>query len=637
MSEVRASAKRLSNPGGMAAAIFLAALLFAESLVAQTITRGPYLQFGTPSSVVVRWRTDIATNSRVRFGVNAASLTGTTDVATVTTEHEVKLSGLGAATQYFYSVGSTTTILASGVDYKFTTAPAFGAVQPTRVWVLGDSGTADSVATAVRNGYTTFTGGTSTDVWLMLGDNAYETGSDAEYQSAVFNMYPTFLRQTVLWSTIGNHDTAQSTNPSLSIPYFQIFNLPTDNSAGGIASGTEKYYSFDYGSIHFICLDSMTSSRAPGSPMLAWLETDLANTTRQWIIAFWHHPPYTKGSHDSDTETELIEMRTNVLPILEAGGVDLVLTGHSHSYERTFFINGHYGLSNTFTNAMKVNGGSGRTDGTGAYTKQTGLPANQGAVYVVAGNGGHVTNWTGGSTAEYNPTPHPAMFYSALHVGSMVLDINGNQLDVKMIRDTGAVDDYFTLLKNDPVTPPAAPTGLAATAGNAQVALGWNASAGAASYAIKRAGVSGGPYATISTTIATNYADTAVTNGSTYYYVVSGSNPAGEGANSAQVSATPVAPATLPAAPSGLVATTASRSQINLAWVDNANNETGYLVERSTSANSGFVQIAVLGANATGYASTGLKSNRTYYFRVRARNGSGNSAYSNTASAKTLK
>ena len=71
------------------------------------------------------------------------------------------------------------------------------------------------------------------------------------------------------------------------------------------------------------------------SPMAIWLRSDLAVTTNRWLVAFWHHPPYTKGSHDSDAEAELIEMRQNIVPILEAGGVDLVLSGHSHSYERS--------------------------------------------------------------------------------------------------------------------------------------------------------------------------------------------------------------------------------------------------------------------------------------------------------------
>lgn len=91
-------------------------------------------------------------------------------------------------------------------------------------------------------------------------------------------------------------------------------------------------------------------------------------------------------------------------------------------------------------------------------------------------------------------------------------------------------------------TPPVAPAGLTATAGNAQVALSWTASSGAASYNVKRAATSGGPYGTIASPSATNYTDTGLTNGTTYYYVVSAVNSAGESANSAQASAMPALP-----------------------------------------------------------------------------------------------
>ena len=90
---------------------------------------------------------------------------------------------------------------------------------------------------------------------------------------------------------------------------------------------------------------------------VARLEADLAATDQDWIIAFWHPPSYTKGSHDSDTEIRLIEMRENLLPILENHGVDLVLTGHSHSYERSFLLDGHYGTSDTLTEEMQVDPG----------------------------------------------------------------------------------------------------------------------------------------------------------------------------------------------------------------------------------------------------------------------------------------
>ncbi len=602
-----------------------------------TITRGPYLQQGTPTSMVVRWRTNVATDSRVRFGTSPAALTGTASVGTVTAEHQVTVTGLTPDTQYYYSTGSSTAVLATGAEFTFFTAPPTGTAHPTRIWVLGDSGTADATAAAVRNGYTSFAAGRYTDVWLMLGDDAYNTGTDAEFQAAVFDMYPTYLRQSPLWSAIGNHETAQSTNPPLTIPYFQNFTFPTNGEAGGAASGTEKYYAFDYGRIHFIALDSMTSSRQPGSPMLTWLQADLASTAQDWIIAFWHHPPYTKGSHNSDTETELVEMRQNVLPMLEAGGVDLVLTGHSHCYERSYFLNGHYGLSSTLTAAMKLDGGSGRADGTGSYTKPGGLAANQGAVYITAGNGGHVTSWVGGSTAEFNPTPHPAMFYSALHVGSLVLDVNGNRLDAKMIRETGAVDDYFTIVKNVANIPPSvsltspaegasylAPASVTVTANAtdsdgtvAQVDFYANntliGTRTSAPFSVTWNNVAAGSYTL--TAAATD--NLGATTGSTAIHIT--------------VSAPP--PLT-PAAPTSLTAAVIAPTQINLAWTDISGNEDGFKIERGISATS-FTQIAVVGANVTSFADPGLASNKKFYYRVRAYNGAGASAYSNTASAKT--
>ena len=782
-----------------------------------SVSRGPYLQQGTPTSVIVRWRTDSATDSRVSFGTSP-DLLGTAIVdSTVTTEHEIRLTDLLPDTQYYYAVGSATANQATGADLTFYTAPPVGTVQPTRVWVLGDSGTATNAVRQMRDAYTNFTGTRYTDLWLMLGDNAYNSGTDTEYQAAVFDMFPTMLRQSVLWPTIGNHDTASSTNPPLTIPYFQMFNLPTNAEAGGLASGTEKYYSFDFANIHFICLDSMTSSRTASGAMATWLQNDLGSTTQEWIVAYFHHPPYSKGSHDSDVDVESIEMRGRLLPILEAGGVDLVLSGHSHSYERSFLLDSHYGLSSTLTAAMKKDAGSGRESGpgaTGAYEKPSLNAANQGAVYITAGSSGHAT---GGALN------HPAMYISFNNMGSLVLDVDGPRMDVKYLRETGAIDDFFTVLKTipnqaptvaisspaegatftapatipvsasavdsdgqvvqvdfyanaallgtrtvapfsidwtnvaagsyaltatatddkgatvtssavnivvnppppaaptgltatagdgsvalswqessgatsykihratvsggpygliasgvagtsftdsavtngttyyyvvtasnlggesepsaeatatptAPLNPPPAPNGLAATAGDAQVALSWAAASGATSYSVKRATVSGGPYNTlISGLAATNYVDTSASNGTRYYYVVSASNSAGESANSIEASAEPAAPPSAPAAPTNLVATTASRTEINLSWTDNAANETGYLIERSSPNANEFIQIAILGADATTYSSTGLKSNRVYYYRVRATNAVGHSPYSNTASARTLK
>jgi PA14 domain-containing protein/Big-like domain-containing protein/carbohydrate binding protein with CBM6 domain/fibronectin type III domain protein/strictosidine synthase-like protein len=91
---------------------------------------------------------------------------------------------------------------------------------------------------------------------------------------------------------------------------------------------------------------------------------------------------------------------------------------------------------------------------------------------------------------------------------------------------------------------------------------------------------------------------------------------------------------TVPAAPSNLTATAVSSGQINLAWTDNANNETSFRIERSPNGSS-FTEIATVGANVTSFSNTGLAASTTYFYRVRASNSGGNSAYSNTTSATT--
>jgi hypothetical protein len=402
-----------------------------------SITRGPYLQLGTPHSMVIRWRTDVATDSRVQVGGTPDALALTFEDARVTTEHEVALTGLEPDTQYYYAVGSTTATLAGGnTNYYFITSPPNGMPVPTRIWVLGDAGTRTASQRAVRDAFYSANAGRHTDLWLMLGDNAYDRGTDAEFQGAVFNMYPQTLRTSVLWPTLGNHDTASSTSFVDTYPYFRMFTLPRNGEAGGVASGTEHYYSFDFGNVHFICLDSQTANRSTNGPMAIWAAADIAATTAEWIIAFWHHPPYSKGSHDSDVETQLVQMRRNLLPILEAGGVDLVLSGHSHSYERSFLIDGHYGTAGTLTSAMIRDGGSGR-DPT-PYTKPDGNGGRQGTVYAVAGASGRIS---GGALN------HPAMYMSLNVLGSLVIDVMTNRMDVSYLDNLGAVRDTFVIQK----------------------------------------------------------------------------------------------------------------------------------------------------------------------------------------------
>lgn len=419
-----------------------------------TLTRGPYLQKASPTAMTVRWRSSQSIIGRVRYGAAAANLDNFVDETAATTEHEVRLTGLAAASTYFYSVGSSNDTLLGDATTTFATPPVAGPAVPTRVWVLGDAGTGSANQSAVRDAFYTWTGTRTPEMVLQLGDNAYNSGQDTEFQSAVFNMYSSMLRKTPFWSCLGNHETGQATSFVDTYPYFNIYSFPTAGECGGVASGTEHYYSWDYGNIHFISLDSMTASRSASGAMATWLTNDLASTTATWIICIFHHPPYTKGSHNSDSETELIEMRQNILPILEAGGVDLVLGGHSHCYERSYLLDGHYGNSSTLTASMKKNAGNGRIGSGGAYIKSlTGPRAHGGTVYCVTGSAGQIS---GGSLN------HPAHFTSLNNLGSTVLDINGTRLDLTFLRENGSTPDTFTMIKQGGTLAPSATT-LAAT------------------------------------------------------------------------------------------------------------------------------------------------------------------------------
>ncbi len=180
-----------------------------------------------------------------------------------------------------------------------------------------------------------------------------------------------------------------------------------------------------------------------------------------------------------------------------------------------------------------------------------------------------------------------------------------------------------------PVQPPLTPAGLAATAGNAQVNLAWSASTGATSYNVKRATTTGGPYTTISSPMVTSFTDTTVTNGTKYFYVVSAVNSAGESANSAEVNATPVAPAQPPPTPTGLAATPGN-AQMNLIW-NASTGATNYNVKRATTTGGPYTTIA--SPTTASFTDSTVTNGTTYFYVVSAVNGGGESANSSQVSA----
>ena len=138
-------------------------------------------------------------------------------------------------------------------------------------------------------------------------------------------------------------------------------------------------------------------------------------------------------------------MRTNLIRILERNGVDLVLTGHSHSYERSYLLHDHFGLENTFSFASNATSNSNaRYDGgvnSCPYTS-TSARSKHGTVYVVAGSAGQI----GGTQASF---PHAAMYYSnATTGGSLVIEIQGNRLDAKFVAADNEIKDQFTIFKD---------------------------------------------------------------------------------------------------------------------------------------------------------------------------------------------
>lgn len=459
--------------------LFIVLLSCFSIASSQSLTRGPYLQSPGPNSIIIRWRTDIASDSRVVYGTSYGASDFTADESSPTKEHRVRLTGLAPHTTYYYSIGSSSQTLRGDTLMYFTTAPDAANPIPLRFWVMGDFGHGNTGQALVRDSYLDFSAtDRPADLWLWLGDNVYDDGTDLEYETKVFDSiygYKHIFMNLPFASTSGNHDYNsicpwQDPNglPVLcnqhpdnhTGPYLDIIDPPVNGELGGVPSGRKLYYSFDYGDIHFISLNSELGSWNPNydwigitdsdtsftSPMLEWLKADLAATTKKWKIAFWHQCPYS-GQDNLTEETSVqqfcVATRHHFNPILERYGVDLVLTGHDHNFQRSYLINGHYFGKDSFTPAMMVNGSSGNDLIGEAYVKYTDGPlAGKGTVYVVAGGTSNVN--------DYSPIEHPAIYYGYACdtcLGSFIFDVDGDRLDGYFLSVYHGILDRFTIKK----------------------------------------------------------------------------------------------------------------------------------------------------------------------------------------------
>ncbi|MDH3354606.1 MAG: metallophosphoesterase family protein [Chromatiales bacterium] len=393
-----------------------------------TGVRGPYLQMLGSDRVTIRWQSLDASTGQINYG-SGQELVHSVKESEAVESHELQLKGLQSSTRYNYQI-----VGSKKVEW-FVTAPDVTDDKAVRLWVQGDPGyyrkETQSVKNQAMHWMEAHPRGTRPpfDLWLTTGDNAYKSGKQKEFQSALFDAYPELLPHYPYWPAYGNHDARRWS-------FFKNFTFPEAGELGGAPSGTEHYFSFNYGQLHLIYLDTETESLAPNDDMALWLKKDLFQNRNPWVIAVFHHPPYTKGGHNSDDTWEglgdkswdslgrMVDVRENILPILEAGGVDMVLSGHSHVYERSFQLHGHYGFSSSLTEAMVIDRDNCLTKGMGTN-------------YLVIGSS---------AKSDSGSLDHPVMKFSTSKRGSQVIDVESGKLTSTFIAEDGTVLDQFMIL-----------------------------------------------------------------------------------------------------------------------------------------------------------------------------------------------
>ncbi|MBF0429924.1 MAG: metallophosphoesterase [Fibrobacteria bacterium] len=420
---------------------YVTAFLLVSLSCAQQFIRYPYLQQGTPESAIICWRYSEPEAFSIKYGTSPDNLNMMSGPSEASKDACLTLddSTIIPYTKYYYKFVQKDTLVDFELEQFFVTHPSPGQTGEYTFWVVGDGGDASRAIYENSKQFKLANGGSyAADGILFLGDNAYDDGTDAQFTSKFFGVFAEALSVNFSWSTIGNHENLTKD----AAPYHAAFVHPTKGESGGIPSNTEYYYSFDYGNIHFISLDSEQSARSIGGPMYTWLEKDLKATKQDWIITYFHHPPYSFGSHNSDKESNLYQMRENFVPLLEDYGVDAVYTGHSHAYERSFYIDRAYGNSKSnFENkdSVVLDPGSGDPDGTGAYRKSSMINPHEGTVYIVTGSA---------SKLSASGSLHPMMYVKHIKYGTVILTVNDTVLTSRFIDRTGAQLDQFQIVKN---------------------------------------------------------------------------------------------------------------------------------------------------------------------------------------------
>ncbi len=492
----------------------------------------------------------------------------------------------------------------------------------------------------------------------------------------------------------GNHDASNTTGWQAYYTLGTVAGLVGATNYEFMTGAEDLVYAFDYGNARFIGLDVLGDAQTLAAAQIAWMDGQLASAEARGLthaFIYFHGPIYCVDGHcscaaDDRTCAGQGATQTFIDVINKHPIVAATFHGHEHVYAYTYLDNTRIpGLTHPFPQLITGDAGAGTSacmagrvdycmsnhgfvtvdvNGTSVtftwYKQGSSQPQNtvtieHGSVTppaapanLIASGGDAVVglSWSASSGATgYNVLRSltSGSGYSGIAANVTAASYDDTTVSngttyyyVVQAANSAGSSGYSNEASATPACAvPPAPAALTAAAGNAQVLLSWSGSSGAASYSVKRSNASGGPYAAIQAGVTgTSYTDTAVVNGTTYYYIVSALNSCGESANSGQASATPVMSA--PASPTSLTAAAVSATQVSLAWTDNASNEAGFRIERCMGSGcTGFIQIAEVGANITSYSDTGLAASTRYSYRVRAYNTGGPSAYSNIASVRT--
>ena len=337
------------------------------------LLRGPYLQQVGHDRAAIAWTTREPGSAEVRFRLGTATSTVTartrlfrasaTGLAYDFYQHEAWLEGLSPSTTYTYDVFVAGTD-ATGSSDTFRTAPRTGSGTVTFV-AFGDSGTGSTPQRQLASRLAA----DAFDFAVHTGDVVYGisagTGSAGyrQYDEWFFGIYAQWLRSRPMFPSIGNHDNEVAAGQA----YRDVFLLPVNGASGSYPDHAERYYSFDYGPVHVAVLDTETAFLDPGrqADQLDWLDADLAGTPQPWKVVVFHRPPYSSGAaHGSD-----LAVRAAFAPLFERRGVQLVLTGHDHDYERSKPLREHAPDGKPVTYIVSGGGGAGLTAvGTSTWT-----------------------------------------------------------------------------------------------------------------------------------------------------------------------------------------------------------------------------------------------------------------------------